>query len=149
VVLRRLKREINARTSPPRFCNRLPPRALPLSLSPQELALGQAFDSFRKAIRKLISEGTRGQRRAGHFAVEILGKRLLSCPIAFAESWRRCKEGFTGDFGAEEAEVEAVRRNLERETGDDRETQSREATASSVVGAWLKRYAPDLEAEQR
>jgi len=51
------------------------------------------FDAFRTAIRKLINSGAAGRRRAGSFAVEILGKRLLSCPTALAESWRRCKEG--------------------------------------------------------
>ena len=41
----------------------------------------------------------------------------------------------------------AAKRNVERETGDDRETQSREATAASVVGAWLKVVAADLRNE--
>jgi hypothetical protein len=35
VVIRRLKREINARTNPPKFCTRLAPQALVLSLTPQ------------------------------------------------------------------------------------------------------------------
>ena len=103
VVMRRLKREINARTSPPRFCTRHNPQALALALSPQEIALSEAFDSFRTAIRKLMGTGEHRRRRAGSFAVEILGKRLLSCPIAFAESWRRCKEGFLDEIPAAEA----------------------------------------------
>jgi hypothetical protein len=77
VVLRRLKREINARMNPPRFCRRNPPQALVLKLSAQEVALSVAFDDFRTAIRKLISSGETRRRRAGCFAVEILGKRLL------------------------------------------------------------------------
>ena len=48
VVVRRLKREINARTDPPTFCTRLAPQALVLSLTPQEVALSAAFDAFRK-----------------------------------------------------------------------------------------------------
>ncbi len=147
IVLRRLKREINARTSPPRFCNRLPPAAVLLNLSAQEVALSAAFDAFRKAIRKLIASGEGRRRRAGAFALEILGKRLLSCPTAFAESWRRCKEGLAEPEPATESDVESARRAVERETGDDPETQAREATAASVVGAWLKNVAADLKDE--
>jgi len=147
VVLRRLKREINARTNPPRFCTRNPPHALAISLSPQEIALSNAFAAFRTAIHKMMASGEDRRRRAGTFAVEILGKRLLSCPTAFAESWRRCKEGLAEERAAEETDVEAARRNVERETGDDREAQAREATAAGVVGAWLKNVATDLELE--
>lgn len=147
VVMRRLKREINARTNPPKFCARNNPQALPLALSSQEIALSEAFDGFRSSIKKLMGTGGHRRRRAGTFAVEILGKRLLSCPIAFAESWRRCKEGFLEEKTAGEDEVEAARQNVERETGDDRETQSREATAAGVVGAWLKNVAKDLKSE--
>src|SRR6185437_10510891 len=93
VVLRRLKREINARTSPPRFCHRNSPQAIALALAPAELALSNAFAAFRTAIHHIIATAGTGRRRAGFFAVEILGKRLLSCPTAFAESWRRCKAG--------------------------------------------------------
>ena len=99
IVIRRLKREINARTSPPRFCRGNPPESLVLALSPEEVRLTEAFGDFRAAIRKLIAADRGIRRRAGTFAVEILGKRLLSCPTAFAESWRRCKEGSGRDAG--------------------------------------------------
>jgi len=147
VVIRRLKREINARTNPPRFCHRHAPRALPLQLSAKEIALSDAFDGFRTAIRALIAAGAGNRRRAGTFAVEILGKRLLSCPSAFAESWRRCREGMKGGDEVTEADVDVVRRSMERETADDREAQSREATASGVVGAWLRNVADELGRE--
>jgi hypothetical protein len=146
VVVRRLKREINARTSPPRFCHRHPPQALVLALAPSELALGAAFDAFRKAIRR-VAAASAGRRRAGTFAVEILGKRLLSCPTAFAESWHRCKQGLASDVATTDAEVDAARRTVERETGDDREAQSREATAVNVVGAWLRNFAGEVAGE--
>jgi hypothetical protein len=147
VVLRRLKREINARTNPPRFCTRLPPKPLLLSLSRQESALSSAFDAFRSEVKKLIAGGERRRRRSGSFAVEILGKRLLSCPTAFAESWRRCKEGLAQAEAAADAEVAAAERLIRQETGDDREAQSREATAAGVVGSWLKAVADDLREE--
>jgi hypothetical protein len=141
VVLRRLKREINARTNPPKFCTRRPPQALVLTQSPAETALSVAFDTFRSAVRRAIGASGTSRRRAGSFAVEILGKRLLSCPSAFAESWRRCKEGLAQTAAAAEPDVEAARRSAEKETGDDRETQTREGTAANVVGAWMKTLA--------
>jgi superfamily II DNA or RNA helicase len=147
VVIRRLKREINDRTDPPKFCTRLAPQALVLSLTPQEVALSAAFDAFRRAIHKLIVSDRGLRRRTGSFAVEILGKRLLSCSVAFADSWHRCKQGLMEDQAAAEAEVQSARRNLEVETGDDRETQSRVSTAAGIVGAWLKGLAPFLQVE--
>ncbi|MFZ4629149.1 MAG: DISARM system SNF2-like helicase DrmD [Blastocatellia bacterium] len=147
VVIRRLKREINARTNPPKFCTRLAPQALVLSLTPQEVALSAAFDAFRKAIHQRMASERGARQRTGSFAVEILGKRLLSCAVAFADSWRRCKQGLSEEQVAAESEVQAARRNLEAETGDDRETQSRVATAASVVGAWMKGVASSLVAE--
>jgi len=147
VVIRRLKREINARTDPPRFCTRRAPQALALRLAPQEVALSVAFGAFRAAIRALIASERGSRRRTGSFAVEILGKRLLSCAVAFADSWRRCRHGLAEGDVAADADVLAARRTLEAETGDDRETQSRVATAAGVVGAWLKGVAPALTAE--
>ena len=147
VVIRRLKREINARTNPPRFCTRLEPQALVLQLTPQEVALSSAFDTFRKAIQKLIASDRGTRRRTGSFAVEILGKRLLSCAVAFADSWKRCKQGLAEDHAAADAEVQAAQRSLESETGDDRETHTRVATAANVVGAWLKSAANSLQTE--
>jgi len=145
VVMRRLKSEINARTNPPKFCTRLEPHALPLALSAEETALTEAFDEFREAMRSWIAAGDRKRRRAGSFAIEILGKRLLSCPVAFFESWRRCKEGLAEAEEASESEVDSARKSVERETGDDREAQEQEATAAGIVGAWLKKAAPHVQ----
>src|SRR5205807_8387985 len=91
-VIRRLNRDINAKTKPPKFAARRPPQALVLQRSPKEAALSGAFDQFRKAVREFIAQGDRRRRRAGSFAVEIFGKRLLSCPTTFAESWRHSQE---------------------------------------------------------
>ena len=95
VVIRRLKRDVDAGSPAPRFCTRHPPRALALDLDPREATLSAAFDAFRDAVRTLVSKGTKPRRRAGTFAVEIFGKRLLSCPTAFAESWSRARQGFS------------------------------------------------------
>ncbi len=146
IVIRRLKHEINARTDPPKFCTRRPPHALLLALSPEEAALGAAFNAFRKAVKTLIAKGAR-RRRSGSFAIEILGKRLLSCPSAFAESWRRSKEGLAEAEAASDADMAAAERSVQQDTGDDRETQKREETAAGVVGAWLQSVAGDLREE--
>ena len=79
--------------------------------------------------------------------MEILGKRLLSCPTAFAESWRRTRQGLRNKAAASEGELAAAERALRRETGDDRETEQREATAAAVTGAWLRNFADALTDE--
>ena len=145
VFVRRLKRDINADGDRPRFCLRRPPKALQLALDSREIALTEAFDVFRRRVRALIADGARPKRRAGTFAVEILGKRLLSCPTAFAESWRRAKQGLLDEQPASEAELADAERSVRRETGDDREAQQREATAATVAGAWLKNLRDSLE----
>lgn len=147
VVIRRLKREINVCSNPPKFCTRNRPKAIILQLSREEISLSVAFDAFRKKVKKLIATGEKRKQRSGSFAVEILGKRLLSCPTSFAESWRRCKEGLAEEVPAAEVEVAAAERSFRQDTGDDRETQTREATAASVVGAWLKASAGELQPE--
>ena len=145
VVVRRLKRDINA-IGPKRFCTRRAPEGLPLAPDPREAALTAAFAEFRRTVRTLIADGSRPRRRAGSFAVEILGKRLLSCPVAFAESWRRAQQGLREESAATESEVMAAQRAVRQETGDDREAAQREATAATVAGAWLKPLAADLAA---
>ena len=144
IVVRRLKRDINAGSDTPRFCTRRPPEALPLATSPDEAAVSTAFDAFGSAVRALVSTGSAAQRRTGAFAVEILGKRLLSCPVAFAESWSRMRQGFATAETTTEQEVAAAERTLRQETGDDREAQQREATAATVAGAWLRNFAGEL-----
>lgn len=147
VVLRRLKREINARTNPPMFCTRRPPQGIMLDQTAEEIALVKAFDAFRTAIKGLVESTGQRRRRAGNFAIEILGKRLLSCPVAFAESWRRCLDGLAVEQPATETEVESAQKSITRDTADDLEAQSREATAANIVGSWLKNVQPSLSRE--
>ncbi|MGE0023682.1 MAG: DISARM system SNF2-like helicase DrmD [Hyphomicrobium sp.] len=149
VVVRRLKREINERTQPPRFGER-DLVAVPLVLSPEEQALGAAFDAFRKRVRGLVAKRKRKEELAGAFAVEVLGKRLLSCPVAFADSWQRYRIGVEEPDGADDtalAAVDAARRQLLDETPDDREVEGRTGHAAHVVGAWLRPLADELAAE--
>ena len=147
IVIRRLKREINARTNPPRFCTRKPPQAVMLNFSPAELRLIQAVGRLRAKVRSVIASESKKRRLAGTFAIEILGKRLLSGPVTFADSWRRCKLGLAEEEPAGDSDVVAAEKTVHEDTADDREYQQREATASVVIGAWLKAIADDIETE--
>jgi hypothetical protein len=148
VLIRRLKREINQRTNPPRFAERLPPEAINLKFDAAERSLMAAFDGFRSRVRSVIASSSRSSRLAGWFAVEILGKRLLSCPVAFSESWAKVRLGLEAeDIDVSDSEVLAAERSSRDEISDDREAEGRLAHASSTVGSWLRPLAPHLVAE--
>lgn len=147
VVIRRLKREVNERTTPPRFCTRMQPEALVLKFSAGEQALIDAFEAFRRKVRELIAASPRKRRLAGSFAIEILGKRMLSGPVTFLESWRRCKMGLQTQEAADDDDLRAAGQAAKEETDDDREAEQRGATAAAVIGAWMQPIAGDLEAE--
>ena len=146
VVVRRLKSEINARTTPPRFSERHLV-GLPLDLSPAERALSEAFQGFRKKVRSLVATAQRREQVAGAFAVEILGKRLLSCPYTFADSWHRYLDGLREAEQADADEVRAAERATDEDTASDLEAESRIAHAVHIVGAWLKPWAERLRPE--
>jgi superfamily II DNA or RNA helicase len=146
VVIRRLKREINAHTNPPRFCERVT-ASIAVTLSPEERKLAEAFADFRKKVRSLIAKSRRGEQLAGAFAVEVLGKRLLSSPVAFADSWHRYHAGLEADEVADDREVHSAERAVREETADDREAEGRTAHAAQTVGAWLKPMADRLQDE--
>lgn len=149
VVIRRLKREINERTDPPRFCTRLPPQALLLDdfFSKEEINLIHVFESFRAKVRRLISGSPKKRRLSGSFAIEILGKRLLSGPMTFLESWRRCKLGLAEADAADDTDMAAAQKSVQEETADDLEIQQNEATASNVIGSWMQSFAHSVTEE--
>jgi superfamily II DNA or RNA helicase len=147
VVIRRLKREINERTSPPRFCVRNPPQAVLLDFAPAEKRLLQAFADFRSRVRQVIAQESKKRRLAGAFAIEILGKRLLSGPATFTESWRRCKLGLQEEEIADDADVAAQQKSVQEDSPDDREVEQRQRTASTVIGSWMKAFIQPLAAE--
>lgn len=147
VVIRRLKREINEKTNPPMFCTRKPPHARTLTFSQNEVGLIGAFEEFRRNFRNLITKESKKNRIAGNFALEILNKRLLSGPMTFIDSWKRCKLGLAEQEEVAESEVLAIKKTLQEETSDDLEIQQLEATASTVIGSWLKPFAGKLSRE--
>ena len=137
VMVRRLKRHIDQSSKVRRFCRRLPPNAVNLDLGPREAALFQAFETFRKAIHVAVAQESRGRQLAGSFAVEILGKRLISCPVAFADSWWRSRKAFEESDAASDQDVEKAGKASMEDSDSDAETEAREAVASHVIGAWL------------
>lgn len=151
IVIRRLKTEINKADEDagkvPRFVERsIVP--VPIFQAKGEQALSVAFEVFRKRLRARFAAIGSGQRTAA-FAIEVLAKRLLSCPFAFADSWTRFKDGFEegcakDDEQATEKEVLSAERSAREELDDDAETEGRLAYASRVVGAWLSRVKDDL-----
>ena len=145
----RLRRRLGMDANPWRSFSRIVASYHYLEADPRELALSNAFDAFRAAVRKLVSTGTGPRRRAGTFAVEILGKRLLSCPTALAESWSRARQGFMDPDteAAVETELAAAERAVRQETDDDREAEQRAATATTVIGAWLRNFVDDVAGE--
>jgi superfamily II DNA or RNA helicase len=146
VLVRRLKREINALSQPPRFCERHP-EAIAIRLGAGEQALSSAFATFREKLRELVARGSRADQLSGAFAVEVLGKRLLSCPAVFADSWHRYLAGAREAEAATSTEVQAAQRETREDLADDREAESRRAHAAKIVGAWLIPFARDLEQE--
>jgi superfamily II DNA or RNA helicase len=149
VLVRRLKREINAATNPPRFAERSP-EAVNLQLHTGEQQLMRAAQAFRLRVRQLTAARGKAERQAGSFAVEVLAKRLLSCPATFANSWHRYQAGAAGDEAparAALANVQAAARSAREDLDDDLEAESRVSHAARAVGGWLRPLANDLQSE--
>lgn len=150
VVIRRLKREINALDEQedriPRFCRRLP-EPIPLYFSRVERQLSKAFEAFRSAVKHLIATSSKTDQLAGAFAVEVLNKRLLSCPHTFATSWFRFREGTASEEAAEVGAMQAARRATQEDLDDDQEAEGRYQHAAKTTGAWFQPLIPHLQAE--
>jgi superfamily II DNA or RNA helicase len=150
VVIRRLKREIREADRqagrPERFGDR-DVQPVPLFFGAEERALSRSFSAFRKALLTAIGSQPRGEQMAGRFAIEILNKRLLSCPFTFADSWLRFKEGTRDEERAETTEVRAAQTIANQDNTDDREREERSRHAAKTVGAWLKPWLSLLSEE--
>ena len=149
VLIRRLKSEINDQDRQagrvPRFAKRyLEP--LPLYMFKPEQELAAAVRKFCTQLKGIIRTAPEA-RMVLNFAIEILRKRLLSCPVAFADSWLRFKEGLAAKEALQAAEVAAARRASEEDIDDDQERESRSRHAAQVVGAWMHPYVDVLQPE--
>ena len=146
VLIRRLKSDINQQDAaagrPPRFATRqLEP--LRLSLGEQEQALSLAVRNLCSSLKGLVGGGSQASMVL-NFAIEVLRKRLLSCPAAFADTWLRFKAGMAESERRADAEVLAARRASIDDLDDDLERESRGQHAARTVGAWLLPYAKAL-----
>lgn len=150
VVIRRLKRDINQQDQQagrtPRFCDRVT-EPVPLYFGREERRLSNAFGEFRKAVKRLIASSPKSEQLAGTFAIEVLNKRLLSCPYTFAQSWYRFQEGVKQAEAAAVSSVQAAQRAVSEDIDDDLETEGRLQHAAKTVGSWLKPLIPHLETE--
>lgn len=149
VVIRRLKREINERSDPPKFCTRIPPQAILLDeyFRKPELNLIKAFETFKAKVRSIIQNSAKKRRVAGTFAIEILGKRLLSGPMTFLDSWQRCKLGMQEEKIADDNEVVIASNSVKDDLSDDREMQERFSSAVTIIGSWLKAFTNSVQSE--
>lgn len=149
VLVRRLKSEINEQDRQagrtPRFAQRhLEP--LPLYMPKAERQLSDAVRILCEQL-KARAKSHPGERLTINFAIEILRKRLLSCPVAFADSWLRFKQGLEQAEEADQNEIEAARRSSEEDIDDDEEKESRNRHAAHLVGAWLHPFVETLRSE--
>ena len=150
VVIRRLKREINQKDEAegkiPRFGDRLL-EPIPLYFSQPETQLAKAFAEFRSSVKSLIASAQKTEQLAGSFALEVLNKRLLSCPYSFAVSWGRFQEGMGQTEVAKASEIQAAKRSVLEDIDDDLEIEGRMNYAAKMTGAWLKPLIPHLTQE--
>jgi superfamily II DNA or RNA helicase len=149
VLIRRLKSEINQQDKdagrPTRFANRnLDPQSLFLLKGEKELA--KAVRDFCEALKMQI-RSTPEVRLILNFAIEILRKRLMSCPVTFADSWLRFKQGIEQQQEVLSGEVTAAKRAILEDIDDDQEKESRSHHAVHVVGAWMHPFLKTLAEE--
>lgn len=140
VRIRRLKDDINKQSLRPPFADQLPPKELPIRLSPQESALYDALREYRKHGQAALASASAAERWLGRFIYSLLTKRLLSCPYAFARTWWRHLEGFadTSETASlfDMARVSAER--AEEQTKSDDERSVLEEDAARYSGTYFR-----------
>lgn len=155
VVVRRLKKDINKQDEEggkrPRFVERILQPALVLDFQRDELTLIKAFEGFRTEFKRVVGNSQdAGTRIAGNFVIEVLSKRLLSCPFTFAVSWSRFRQGMGTEDEASSQAVSLAAIEAKSETDRDDEFESKLNSAIRLAGAWSKRdlarLQPSIEA---
>ncbi len=149
VRVRRLKEDINKQSIRPPFADQLPPVALPVRLTANELALYSALREYRKHSHAALAAASTAERWVGQFINSLLTKRLLSCPFAFARTWWRHLENGSEDGQTplfDMARVSAER--AEEQTRSDEERSMLEEDAARYSGAWLRSHNKSIESLQ-
>lgn len=140
VMVRRLKKEIDAVSSVRRFPER-EVRAVPVALARQEAALYEALRAYRQAAREQLSKEGPREQVMGQFVFSLLTKRLLSSSYAFARTWWA---HVAGQGGGTYAEAQRAVDEAGSDVSDDAERESRERLAVAETGSWLLRHTPAL-----
>jgi superfamily II DNA or RNA helicase len=141
VRIRRLKDVINKQSLRPPFADQLPPKELPIRLSPKESALYDALREYRKHGQAALASASAAERWLGRFIFSLLTKRLLSCPYAFARTWWRHLEGFTATENETASLFDMARVSAERaeeQTKSDDERSLLEEDAARYSGTYFR-----------
>jgi SNF2 family DNA or RNA helicase len=146
-TVRRLKSDINKICTPQRFANRsiatlINYPELNLKFDRAELDLFIAFQEFKEKIKLNIQKLDKTEKTTSLFAIQILQKRLLSCPYTFAFSWFKFLNGLKLKEEVGFNEVNASKKSYEKalniENDDDNETEIKGANFVETTGAWLR-----------
>lgn len=146
VMVRRLKSELNEEGGVRRFADRKLPESLELHFSEDERKLYMALRQYRKQIHNYLEHQDRREQQIGHFLTNLLTKRLLSSPYAFAWTWWQHVEGIgIGEVSTEE--VAQAKQRAETAIEDDLEKDQRDQDAARHGGGWLSQFRGVLQEE--
>jgi len=140
VMVRRLKCEINEASTIDRFPER-EVKGVPVELTEDEKALFEALREYRERAKSILEERGKQEQHWGEFIFEILNKRLLSSPYAFARTWWRHIEG---EDVFEKVDLQQTIEEAKEDIEDDVEKEERERLATAEGGSWLLEEAPEL-----
>jgi len=135
-VVRRLKSELNERSTVDRFAHRYVNNR-PVSLGAAEARLFDAVESYRRTALTAARGMERRDSQILRFLLAILLKRLLSSSYAFARSWWSHMIGYDLE-PASDAEIANAIDRAQADLDDDVERGRREEDAVRQGAAWLK-----------
>ncbi len=140
VKVRRLKQDLKDYDLQVPMSDEMQPREEPLTLSDDEVQLYAAMRSYRlRGLERLETIGSSKESWVAQFVFQILTKRLLSCPFAFARTWWRHVDRTILDAESSEESLDkaaqAASRAKKADLDEERSTAEEDATQHG--GAWL------------
>jgi len=148
VVVRRLKSELNARSTVPPFARR-EVKSWPVVFAEQpERRLFDALAQYRNQGAQIAATMDRREAQLARFLLSILTKRLLSSSYAFARTWWSHVAGYEL-AAAQLAEADNAARRAQADVADDQERGLREEDAVRQGAAWLQSYRRELSPAAR
>jgi len=146
VMVRRLKKEINAQSVEPHFKGRTI-QAIPLpAFGAIEYALWQAIRSYREQGLVILGQLGKREQHVGRFLFTLLTKRALSSTYAFARTWWAHLEGLEDTVKQQDAlqEARAALRQAERESDNESSRDLWDQEAAFKGARWLRSVASEL-----